>query len=336
MKKYIEFARLIRPYGMLYLGLTPVYGAICNGMFNFFHLSILFIIGVLSHVFTFVQNDIFDISVDKKSVYVSKRPLITGSISKKEAVYIVVFSFLLSIILASIFVLTFYSFIFLLLSFLFVSIYNKYSKRFSFMEYILALGIFTYGLFGVFSVSSSISTLALIVCFFSAIQWLFSVGVFANLKDVEYDTKIGIKTTPTKLGVKIVDGKLFLSTIFKVYASLIKILHIFIAFCPFLLGLTSIYVNSFPIPLIIFLIISIIIFFLLRRILTTPLSKRDNMLIYEGLQEGLAFLLIPTVLLSFLIDKIGVLQTFLLFFFMIVWPLGCFRLLFGKKMIPLE
>jgi hypothetical protein len=60
------------------------------------------------------------------------------------------------------------------------------------------------------------------------------------------------------------------------------------------------------------------------------------MLIYEGLQEGLAFLLIPIFLASYLIENIGALPTVLLVIFMIVWPLTCFRILFGKKMIPLE
>jgi len=336
MNKYLEFGKLIRPYGMLYLGLTPVFGAICNGMFNFFHLSILFFIGVLSHIFTFVQNDIFDMAVDKQSVYVSKRPLIIGSISQKEALYIVVFSFSLSIILALVFVFIPLSFIFLLLSFLFVSLYNKFSKRYFFMEYILSIGVFTYGLFGAFSVSNKISSLAIIVCFFASIQWLFSVGVFANLKDVEFDSKVGIKTTPSILGVKIINDKLFIPNVFKFYSFGIKILHIFIAMLPFLFGFTSIYVNSLPVPLLFFIILSVFILFLIGKILSTPLSKRDLMLIYEGLQEGLAFLLIPTVLASYLIENIGVLLTVLLVVFMIIWPLVCFRVLFGKKMIPLE
>ncbi len=336
MNRYLEFAKFIRPYGMLYLGLTAVFGAIFNGMFDLFHLTILFIIGILLHIFTFVQNDIFDMSIDKKSIYVSKRPLCIGSISKKEAILITVFSFLLSIILSIVFVFTTISFIFLLISFLFISIYNKYSKRIAFMEFILSAGVFTYGLFGALSFSYKISSLAVIFCFFVFFQWLFSVGVFANFKDVEYDTKIGILTTPTVLGVKIINDKLFVSSGFKIYAFVIKILHIFIIMLALLLGFTSIYVNSIPIPVFSFVIISVFILFLLKKILSTSLFERDKMLIYEGLQEGLAFLLIPTALASYLIKYIGVLSTFLLVILMIIWPLFCFRALFGKKLIPLE
>ena len=54
-----NYIKLIRPYGILFLGLTPVFGAICNGEFHLLHLFLLLIIGLLAHVFTFVQNDIF-------------------------------------------------------------------------------------------------------------------------------------------------------------------------------------------------------------------------------------------------------------------------------------
>ena len=132
-----EYAKLIRPYGILFLGFTPVFGAICNGESDFTHLFILFIIGILAHIFTFVQNDIFDIDIDKKSSYVSERPLIVGTVSKGEAIFLVTFSLLLSVVMAGVFLFTSLSFLVLLLSFLLMTLYNKYSKRLFAMEYIL-------------------------------------------------------------------------------------------------------------------------------------------------------------------------------------------------------
>ena len=81
MKNYLI---LIRPYGMLFLGFTPVFGAIANGEVNYFNLIILLIIGLLAHVFTFVQNDYYDIEIDSKSEYVSNRPLVKGNITQKK------------------------------------------------------------------------------------------------------------------------------------------------------------------------------------------------------------------------------------------------------------
>ncbi|UCF49835.1 MAG: hypothetical protein JSU91_08820, partial [Thermoplasmatales archaeon] len=123
---------------------------------------------------------------------------------------------------------------------------------------------------------------------------------------------------------------------FILYAVGIKLIHILLAALPFFLGYTSIFVFKIPIPGISFLAISIIIFYFVIKILTTPMKEREKMLIYAGLQEGLAILLLPIFLMNILIDIFGIVQTFLLILLFIFWPLFWFRLLFGKKMIPLE
>ncbi len=333
MKDYLI---LIRPYGMLFLGFTLVFGAIANGEFNFFHLTLLLIMGLFAHIFTFVQNDYYDVATDSKSSYVSNRPLVKGSITQKKAFVIFFASFLISSLIAIVFLFSYYSFALLLLSFLFITLYNKYSKKFFGMEYILGMGVFTYGIFGALTVSNIISNLAIIVSFFGFMQWLFSVGVSANLKDVEYDSKLGIKTTPTKFGVKASKEELIIPLSFKMYAVGIKIIHLVIAALPLLFGYTSIFVYNHPIPGFFFLVISIIVLYFTIKILTTPIKEREKMLIYVGLQEGLALLLLPILLMSILIDKFGIIQTFLLVILFIFWPLFWFRILYGKKMIPLE
>ena len=331
-----NYIKLIRPYGILFLGLTPVFGAICNGEFRFLNLSILFIIGLLSHIFTFVQNDYYDMEIDKKSKYVIDRPLASGEISKKNVFIIILFSFIISMVLAVLFFFTIPSFFVLLLSFFLVTLYNKYSKKISGMEYVLGTGVFTYGIFGALTVSTNISALAVIISLVGFMQWLFSVGISANLKDVEYDSKLGIKTTPIIFGVKAADNKLEKPLLFRGYAYSIKITHIMIASLPFLLGYTSIVVFNLPIPFMLFLILLIVLLYTTFGILSAPLAKRETMLRYGGVHEGFALLLIPIVLMSYLIENIDVLPTLLLITLMIVWPLFSLRLLFGKKMIPLE
>ncbi len=333
MKPYLI---LIRPYGMLFLGFTPVFGAIANGEFQITHLLILLIIGMLAHIFTFVQNDYYDVDVDSKSKYVSNRPIVTGLVTQKTAFVIFSFSLIISLILTILFFFTLYSIIVLLLAHLFISLYNKYSKRFFGMEYILGIGIFSYGIFGALTVSENISNLAIIIALMGFLQWLFSVGISANLKDVEFDSKLKIKTTPTVFGVHISEKKLKIPVFFILYAFIIKFIHILIALFAFILGYISISIYKIPIPLLCFFLLSIIIIYLTWKILSTPMSKRDKMLIYEGLQEGLSQLLIPIILLSSLVENIGIIPTFLLILILILWPLFWFRVLFGKKMIPLE
>ncbi len=336
MGRIIDYAKLVRPYGLLFLGLTPFFGAICNGEKDSLSLFFLVITGVLIHVFTFLQNDYLDIEIDRKSSYVVDRPLVTGRINKKTALYIVILSFLLPVFITVFFLLTIQSLFMLLASFLLITLYNIYSKRVFGMEYILAIGVFTTGLFGAFSVSNEISGLAIIVSLVNMMQWVFSVGIFANLKDVKYDTKLGVKTTPTILGVKIVGEDFSIPFLFIGYAFFIKTLHILIAFLPFLLRYTEIFVFDLPIPFLSFILLSTVILYLLAKIFYTPLSKRDRMLVYEGLQEGLSLLLIPVALMSYLFDNMGLVPTLLIIIVIIIWPLSSLRVVFGKKLIPLE
>ncbi|KYK22268.1 hypothetical protein AYK21_03935 [Thermoplasmatales archaeon SG8-52-2] len=333
MKNYLI---LIRPYGMLFLGFTPVFCAIANGEFNHFNLTALLIIGFLAHIFTFVQNDYYDIEIDSKSEYVSNRPLVKGNITKKKAFAIFFSSLLISVIISIVFLFSLYSFFVLLISFLLISLYNKYSKKHFGMEYILGMGVFTFGIFGALTVSNTITNLAIIVSFFGFMQWLFSVGVSANLKDVEYDRKLGIKTTPMIFGVKALKNKLIISLSFKIYTIGVKIIHVLIALLPFYFGYTSIFVYNFLIPLFFFCVISIILFYFTIKIITKPKKDREKMLIYAGLQEGFTLLLLPISLLSILIEEFGGVQALLLILLFIFWPLFWLRILFGKKMIPLE
>lgn len=331
-----EYGKLIRPYGILFLGFTPVFGALCNGQFDGFHLVVLLGIGLLAHVFTFVQNDYYDIEVDRQSKYVEQRPLITGTIPRSKAFLLFTCSFFSCVILAAIFLFTLRSFSMIFISFFLITVYNKYSKHLPGLEYVLAAGVFTLGVFGAFTVSETITPLALIISSVGFLQWVFSVGVSANLKDVEFDTKLGIRTTPVIFGVHVVDHTLKKPFIFTMYAYGIKAIHLLVAFLPFFFGYTAFVLVGYPIPLICFLLIGISIIITTYYILTVPLENRDQMLRYEGVQEGFSLLMIPSTLLSYLVEYFGVLPTILLFLLMILWPLFILRVLYGRTLIPLE
>jgi 4-hydroxybenzoate polyprenyltransferase len=331
-----EYIKLIRPYGILFIGFTPVFGALCNGEFNVFHLSLLLLIGLLGHIFVFVQNDYYDVEVDRQSKYVVQRPLTSGMISRANALILFLSSFFISVALAGVFLFSLRSFIVFLFSFFLMTLYNKYSKHLPGMEYILGAAVFSLGIFGALTVSDQVSLFAVIISCVAFLQWIFSVGVSANLKDVEFDTKLGIRTTPVLFGVRAVGKQLKKPVSFLLYTYGIKLVHLIVVILPFFFGYSSPMLDGYPIPLLGFLIIACILLFSTRGILTTPLDKRDQMLRYEGAHEGLALLLIPFVLFSYLVEHIGVVPTFFLMVLLILWPLLCLRLLFGKKLIPLE
>jgi len=331
-----QYVTLIRPYGILFLGFMPVFGALCNGEFNLLHLLVLLGIGLLAHIFTFVQNDYYDVEVDRRSKYVEGRPLITGGVPRRHALILFLSSFILSLGLALVFLFSLRSLLFLLIAYLLMTLYNRYSKRLPGMEFVLGLGVLSYGLFGGYTVSDTLSPLVIIISLIGFFQWVFSVGISANLKDVESDAQLGIRTTPILFGVRAANTQLKKTTVFFIYAYGIKIFHLFVALLPFLLGYTSIMMAGLPIPLLSYVLIAGVLVFTTYKILSTSLERRDMMLRYEGVHEGFALLLFPIVLLGFLIEHTGILPPLLLIILLVIWPLISLRTLFGKTLIPLE
>ncbi|HWR28010.1 MAG TPA: UbiA family prenyltransferase, partial [Candidatus Thermoplasmatota archaeon] len=323
MRAIREYIKLIRPYGILFIGFTPVFGALCNGEFDVFHLSLLLLIGLLGHIFVFVQNDYYDVEVDRQSKYVVQRPLTSGMISRTNAFIIFLGSFFISVVLASVFLFSLRSFLFLLLSFFLMTLYNRYSKRKPGMEYVLGAAVFSYGMYGAFTVSDYVSLFAVIISSVAFLQWVFSVGISANLKDVEFDTKLGIRTTPVIFGVQAIGNQLKKPVLFLLYAYGIQLVHLIVVMFPFFFGYSSPMLVGYPIPLFVFLVLAGILLIITRGILTTPLDKRDQMLRYEGVHEGLALLLIPLVLLSYLVENLGALLPLIFLVVLIFWPLLC-------------
>jgi 4-hydroxybenzoate polyprenyltransferase len=314
----------------------PVFGAMANGEIDLFHLSVLLVIGLLAHVFTFVQNDYLDVEVDRRSKFVEGRPLITGAVSRRGALVLFLSSFVLSLVLAIVFVFSVRSLVLLLVSFLFMTFYNFFSKRVPGMEYVLGFGVLTLGLFGGYTVSDAFSPFVLVISLIGFFQWAFSVGVSANLKDVESDARLGIRTTPTVFGVHAVDGALNKPTSFILYAYSLTILHLLVAALPFVLAYTSMLINGLPIPILSYALLAGVLLFTTHKILAASLERRDMMLRYEGIHEGFALLLFPVILLSFLVEHAGIIPVLLLFLVLVIWPLISLRTVFGKTLIPLE
>ena len=334
-EKIKGYIKLMRPYGAFLLPLTVVFSALCNGQFDFFYLFELFIIGILFHIFGAVQNDYFDIEIDKKSKYVSERPLVKGIVSREGALFLILFSFFAAIILAYLLFFTLLSFLTLLLSFFLVTLYNKYSKRMPGMEYELGAGVCTFALFGALTVSDVLSPLVIFIALFVLMKYVFNVGVSANLKDVKYDSKQGIKTTPILLGVRAIDDELQIPAIFTTYAFSIKGILIGIALMPFLTGCVSMFLDSFPVPVICFSILSTLLIYTLWKILSIPLSERDKMIRYAGIHELLTYFLVPVVLMSYLVENINIFAPILLIVVPPLWIKISLIAFFGKK-VPQE
>lgn len=318
LKAYIQ---LIRPYG-IFIALMPLIGAIANGTFH--DLLLLLLIGIFANSFGFVQNDYFDIEIDKKSGYVADRPLASGIISKKEAINLMAFLFLIPSLLAILF-LSYYSFLFLMLYFAFYTLYNKFSKEFAFMEYCLGLAGMMIFLSGSFSHAKNISLSCLLLSILPILKYAFNVGISANLKDLEYDLQQGVKTTPAIFGVKVENG-IHIPKNFILYGYLLKLIFIIISFMVFLF-------NPSIFSFLLLIIISFLLFYTMNKIFEN-IRDRKTMLFYAEIHEIATYMLIVSILYDYIAYHYNAFLSFALLILPPVWILVCIKLFFAGK--PLE
>ena len=103
MKRVTGLARLLRIPGIGALGIPPVIGALTIGVFDLPSLILLFAIGALAAIFGFILNDFVDAELDRLVPELQEKPLVSGVIQRKTAVFIcalcAIFAFFLLIIL---------------------------------------------------------------------------------------------------------------------------------------------------------------------------------------------------------------------------------------------
>lgn len=236
-----EYLKLARSFNAVLTGISPVMGAIAMGQYNILLLFPLFLVGFLGHTYGFVLNDIVDYKIDKFSKEISDRPLISGTISIKNA-RLFAFISLMAAFAVSLYVAfrtqNFFSIIILTISGFFITLYNLISKKYPFTDILVALGIFFLIFYGAITVAgtfSAIKPLVWIVCVLGSIQVFFMQIVTGGMKDVENDFKKGARTLAIRMGVRVTNGNLNVSIAFKAIAYGIQLTNILIVFLPFYL-----------------------------------------------------------------------------------------------------
>lgn len=311
----------MRLYGV-FIALMPILGALSNGIFH--GLGSLLLVGICANIFGFVQNDYFDIEIDKKSGYVADRPLASGLISKNEAMVFLSILFFISV-LVTFFFFSYLSLLFLLLYFIFYTIYNKYSKKFAWMEYFLGLSASMIFLSGAFSYSNKISLLCLLLSFLPILKYAFNVGISANLKDIKYDLMQGVKTTPVIFGATVNDT-IHIPDSFKIYGYSLKIIFVFISFIAILL--TKPFISLF-----LFVATTMLIFYTLPKIFEN-IEKRRKMLFYAEIHEILTYILMASILFDYVAIHANAFLSFSIIILPPLWILTCLKIFFAGK--PLE
>jgi 4-hydroxybenzoate polyprenyltransferase len=303
-----EYLKLARSFNAVLTGISPVMGAIAMEQYNIYYLFLLFLVGFLGHTFGFVFNDIIDYKIDKDSKEISDRPLVSGTISIKKAWFFALISMAAAFIIAVFLAIntnSYFPIVILVISSFFIILYDLTSKKFPFTDILVAIGIFFLILYGAFYGGNparsvyQISNLAWIVCILGSIQVLFMQIVAGGMKDIENDFKKGAKTLAVKMGVRIINGNLKVSSSFKALAYTIQSADVIIVFLPFF-----ILPNFSELPILryfqwlILVIIAIIMFFLSHGLLSMDRFERFKARKYIGSHYVTNFALVPIMLMG--------------------------------------
>jgi len=331
MKNHVSYTKLLRIPGLGGLAIPPVIGALTvNPNIDIYILLLLFIIGSLAAIYGFVLNDYADIEVDKLSIELKNRPLVSGEISEKKAVgiciYCVISAFLLIYILFYGKIIEGYIFAAassISLAWFLGSIYDFHSKDFIGSDILVAASVSLVFLFGALSVGEpTLFTWIILILTFNNL--LHMNAVEGGIKDAEHDKIFGVKNIALKLGVNVNDKKIIIPNKFKAFSIGIRIVSSLLLIIPFIFyGIKFFYWQ------IAILIISIILMmYLTLKLLNMKEFDRSKIKKYISTQSFLRYSLVPIMLIS----TIGILYSIILIFIPIVWYI-IFVPLSGEKLL---
>lgn len=300
-----EYLKLARSFNAVLTGISPVMGAIAMQQYDIIILILLFLIGFLGHTFGFVFNDIIDYSIDKSSKEISDRPLISGTISLRNA-WIFAFTsmavaFCISLYLA-ITTQRFFPLLILAASASFIGLYDLVSKKFPLTDFFVAIGVFLLIVYGASTVTgtlTSLTTLTWIVCVLGAIQVLFMQIVAGGMKDIENDFYRGARTLAIQMGVRINEGKLHISSSYKALAYGIQLADLIVVFLPFFILWNIRTLSLFQyIQWASLILVGILMFFLSHKLLTMERFERTRARKFIGSHYMINFTIVPIMLMS--------------------------------------
>jgi len=300
MKKHIflNYFRLIRPQGAVSTAVVIIIGyLIMKGPPNLVNLFILFIIGVLGHIFGFVLNEYVDIKVDEKSKYLKEKPLVSGAIPKSHALIIALFSCVCVYTLTVIFFQSLFPLIFLSLAFLSGLIYDTMGKKIPGSDLFIGAASFFGCLFGASTVSIYFTNLVYIISLSVFIFLVFCNAVVGGLKDADHDSLAGAKTTATRMGVKVKNGKMSVTKKFKIFSYALDLAFIILIILAVFQPEISLWQSGQYLILIIMVILMAIVIVTLYKFLNLPIFERSRLYRLFALNGTATYLLVPIVLL---------------------------------------
>ncbi len=201
VKLFIELTRLKKPIGYMLLfwpcawGLTLAYDFNESLNFYFFYLFLFFLGSTLMRSAGCIVNDILDKEFDAKVFRTKDRPIASGKISIKHAIfYSLILCFLALLVLLNFNLYT----IILALGSMPLAFTYPLMKRFTYWPQ-LFLGItFNYGLILGWTAIEGQINLTPIIFYFGAIFWTLGYDTIYGYQDIKDDEIIGLKSTSIK------------------------------------------------------------------------------------------------------------------------------------------
>ncbi len=339
----LEYIRLFRLQTGAITAIAPIFGYICFAAindieFNIVNIFLLFLIGIFMHIFIFVLNEYIDVDIDRLSPDLAEKPLVKGSVTMKGAAAVIIVSFVLTYILAIFFFLRFWAIIALTISFVFGAIYDIYGKKFPGSDFVLALWIFWFCLFGASTLTShnpfELPALIYIVAGLGFMQIVFNNAVEGGIKDVDHDHLGGAKTLATVMGVKVKRGKLLFSSLFKGFTWGLKIVHIALFITLFFMPdldfwkFESFYIRLLIIIFILCLVIAI--FYTTYKFLNIGKFDRSKLKRIFSIHEISTYFIVPIILIPLL----GIYVAIGLLLLPLIWFIFLNLVLYGSPLEP--
>jgi 4-hydroxybenzoate polyprenyltransferase len=329
MNKLSVYARLLRVPGIGALGIIPVIAALTIGVYDLYSLTIVFIIGAFASVFGFLINDYADVELDTLVDDLRKKPLVSGEVSKRNALMI---AFLLSF--ASFFLigllwfnkpLDYYRFIGLIcviIAGILGTIYDIYGKKIAGSDFLVAISVSLIFLFGALSFGQpNVITWIIFILTFENI--LYMNAIQNGIKDADHDYKMGVSNIALASGVKVQGNTLLLPFGFKAFGFGIRLISAVLLFVPFVVFGYDYYIWQ----IILLVLLTVLFLGLDAKFLSMKTFNRSQIRKIIGAQSFLRYSVVPIMLISI----IGITPAILLILIPILWYVA-FTPLLGEKL----
>ena len=329
MSKVAAYAKLLRVPGIGALGIVPVIATLAMGISDIYPLSLVFIIGAFASVFGFLINDYVDIELDRFVDELKKKPLVSGEISKKNALIIAFYLAFTTFFFIGLLwynqSLDYYKLIALIciiLAGILGAFYDVYGKQVVGSDFFVAISVSLIFLFGALSFGQP--TMIIWIIFILTFENILYMNVIQNgIKDADHDYKLGVKNIALTLGVKVRENTIVIPRSFQAFGFGLRLFAAALFFVPFVVFGYEYYLWQ----MILLGVLIVVYLFLDTKLLRLKTFNRRQIRKLIGIQSFLRYSLVPVMLFKI----IGILPSILLILIPILWYI-IFTPFLGEKL----